>query len=353
MSKKKLVKQSVNNNINIDTSLSIPDDINDYKIDKKIGEGQFSKVYLAEHKLTSEKVAIKIIFKSNNLTKKTLSRIKSEIEILKKVKHNNISKLISVIETNERIYLIEEYIEGYDLLFFINLSENIEIKIKKICYYFRQIISSIEYIHLLGITHRDLKPENILINYKDEIKLIDFGLSKIYKNNNTNIKLLKTRCGSPLYCSPEMISGKKYYGNLSDIWSLGVILYFMIFSELPFYDTDLQRLYKKILQGKYDIPKDKNNNVIKDAIDLINKMLQKEPKNRIKIKEIKEHKFFKMENNVLYIGINIEEIIIPVDEDVVEEIQNKFGYDKEIIINTIFRNEKITTIILKMQSNKG
>ena len=355
MSSKNLVKQSNNNNNIIEKSLSLSDDINDYKMDKKIGEGQFSKVYLAEHKLTSEKVAIKIIFKNNNIIKETLSRIKTEIEILKRVKHNNICKLISVIETNERIYLIEEYIEGNDLLFFINQSDKIEAKIKKVCYYFRQIISSIEYIHSLGIAHRDLKPENILINSKDEIKLIDFGLSKRNKNNE-NIKLLKTRCGSPFYCSPEMVSGKKYYGNISDIWSLGVILYYMVFSELPFYDVDSERLYKKILQGKYDIPKDKNKNKnsVKDAIDLINKMLQKEPKNRIKINEIKEHKFFKMENNVLYIGINIDEIIIPVDEDVVEEINNKFGYDKEIIINSILRHEynKIKSLYLIMLDKK-
>ena len=353
MSSKNLVKQSNNNNNIIEKSLSLSDDINNYKMDKKIGEGQFSKVYLAEHKLTSEKVAIKIIFKNDNITKETLSRIKSEIEILKRVKHNNICKLISVIETNERIYLIEEYIEGNDVLFFINQSDKIEIKIKKVCYYFRQIISSIEYIHSSGIAHRDLKPENILINSKDEIKLIDFGLSKRNKNND-NIKFLKTRCGSPFYCSPEMISGKKYYGNISDIWSLGVILYFMVFSELPFYDSDSERLYKKILQGKYDISKDKNKNSVKDAIDLINKMLQKEPKKRIRIKDIKKHKFFKMESNVLYIGINIEEIIIPVDKDVVEEINNKYGYDKEIIINIILRNEynKIKSLYLIMLDKK-
>ena len=323
------------NNDNITTN---SDDINNYKIDKKIGEGRFSKVYLAYHKLTSEKVAIKIIFKNKNKSPDFLDRIKSEIEILKKVKHNNISKLFSVIETEERIYLIQELIDGHDLLYFINLKEKPEIKLKQICYYFRQIISAVNYLHnVLNISHRDLKPENILINEKNEIKLIDFGLGKIYKYKNKIIKL-KTHCGSPFYAAPEMIKGGKYYGNISDIWSLGVILYFMIFGELPFYDSDLTRLYKKILEGKYIIPKEKINLVGKDAVDLIKKMLEKEPDKRIKINKIMEHNWFKRENNDLFIGFNINEIVMPFDEDILEEINNKYGFNKEKIKISILKN---------------
>ena len=158
-----------------------------------------------------------------------------------------------------------------------------------------------EYMDTLGIAHRDLKPENILINEKYEIKLVDFGLGSIYKINNNN-KLLKTRCGSPFYCAPEMILGKKYCGNLSDIWSLGIILYYMIFNELPFYEVDLDRLYKKIIDGKYTIPKDKANIVGKDAIDLINKMLEKDPKKRIKINDIIKHNWFNNEKNIFFPG---------------------------------------------------
>ena len=270
---------SINNNDIKENDQSLLDDISNYIMDKKLGEGRFSKVYLATHKLTSEQVAIKIIFKKDDTSKGALSHIKSEIDILKRSKHNNIGKLFSVIETNERIYLVQEYIEGKDLSNFITQSGKIQSKIKKVCYFFRQIISAMEYMDTLGIAHRDLKPENILINEKYEIKLVDFGLGSIYKINNNN-KLLKTRCGSPFYCAPEMILGKKYCGNLSDIWSLGIILYYMTFNELPFYEVDVDRLYKKIIDGKYTIPKDKANIVGKDAIDLINKMLEKDPKKK-------------------------------------------------------------------------
>ena len=341
-----------------DNILLNSDDINNYKMDKKIGEGRFSKVYLAIHKLTLEKVAIKIIFKNHNKSIDFLDRIKSEIEILKKVKHNNICKLFSIIETEERIYLIQEFIEGQDLLYFIKLKEKPEIKLKQICNYFRQIISAINYLHnVLHISHRDLKPENILINENDEIKLIDFGLGKIYKHKNKIIKL-KTHCGSPFYASPEMIKGDKYYGNISDIWSLGVILYFMLFEELPFYDSDVVRLYRKILDGKYKIPKDKINLVGKDAVDLIKKILEKEPDKRIKINEIMEHKWFKKENNELFIGFNINEIVIPIDEDILDEINNKYRFDKEKIRYSILKNiydngRSIYLILLNKKINDG
>ena len=344
---------SINNNDIKENDQSLLDDISNYIMDKKLGEGRFSKVYLATHKLTSEQVAIKIIFKKDDTSKGALSHIKSEIDILKRAKHNNIGKLFSVIETNERIYLVQEYIEGKDLSNFITQSGKIQSKIKKVCYFFRQIISAMEYMDTLGIAHRDLKPENILINEKYEIKLVDFGLGSIYKINNNN-KLLKTRCGSPFYCAPEMILGKKYCGNLSDIWSLGIILYYMIFNELPFYEVDLDRLYKKIIDGKYTIPKDKANIVGKDAIDLINKMLEKDPKKRIKINDIIKHNWFNNEKNVLYIGLNIEEIIIPIDEEILSEIVNNYGYDINVILNCILKNEfnKITSIYLILLEKK-
>ena len=339
MSSKEGLETNFYNKNNDNGTIPISDDIINYKMDKKIGEGRFSKVYLAIHKLTSEKVAIKIIYKNNDSSKDLLQRIKSEMEILKKVKHNNICKLFSIIETEQRIYIIQEYIEGIDLLSFIKQAEKLGIKLKRIIYYFRQIVSAINYLHNVHkISHRDLKPENILIDNNHDIKLIDFGLSKIFKNKENKIIKLKTHCGSPFYASPEMIKGEKYYGNISDIWSLGVILYFMIFDELPFYESDLGRLYKKILEEKYTIPKDKIKLVGKDAIDLIKKMLEKDPKKRIKINEIMEHNFFKKENNVLCIGINLNEIVIPVDEDILDEIYDKFGYDKENIRISILKN---------------
>ena len=313
---------------------AIPDNINDYKFDNKLGEGRFGKVRLAIHKSTNLKVAIKIIDKNQMKLKEDRQRVDSEISILKQIKHYNISKLFSCIESEERIYLVEEYVNGNDLNVFIKQKEKPKIREQKVLTYFRQIISAIEYIHRLGIAHRDLKPENILINNKNDIKLIDFGLGKMF----TKGQLLKTQCGSPYYASPEMINGNKYNGVNSDIWSLGVILYLMLFEELPFMDADMKRLYKKIQAGKYEIPEDKIDEVSSDAIDLVKQILEVDPKKRIKISGIKSHPWFNQISNVLYEGINTKETILPIDEDIVEDINKNYGFEKMRIRNSIIRN---------------
>ena len=313
------INDNINNSIN---NQIMNDDIFNYKFnyEKKLGEGRFGKVRLAFHKLTNEKVAIKIIDKNQIKFKEQRQRIDTEISILKELNHHNISKLYSIIENDERIYLIQEYINGNDLNFFINKKEKPIVREQMICNYFRQIISAVEYLHKLGISHRDIKPENILINRKNEIKLIDFGLSKTFSKG----ELLKTPCGSPFYAAPEMVKGNKYKGINSDIWSLGIILYLMLFQELPFMDADVNRLYKKILQGKYEIPEDKINLVSKDAIDLIQKILEINPKKRIKINGIRNHIWFNKLSNELYEGININEIVLPIDEEIVEEINSLY-----------------------------
>ena len=112
---------------------------------------------------------------------------------------------------------------------------------------FYQLIDAVEYIHMMKICHWDLKPENLLLDNKNNLKIIDFGLSNLYDKEDK----LKTTCGSPCYASPEMIAGKKYHGLLIDIWSSGVILYAMLCGYLPFEDEDQRILFKKILRGEY------------------------------------------------------------------------------------------------------
>lgn len=90
----------------------------------------------------------------------------------------------------------------------------------------------------------------MLIDFDQGIKLVDFGLSNTYKNQ----ELLKTACGSPCYAAPEMIAGKKYTGSSVDIWSCGVVLFAILSGYLPFEDPNTSKLYKKILSADYELP---------------------------------------------------------------------------------------------------
>ena len=247
-----------------------------------LGEGTFGVVRLFQDKKTKEKFAIKILNKRKIISIKDQMRVKRELSFLKIIHHINVIKAKKILEDSKYIYIIMEYCENGELYDII--AENICLEEDQASYYYYQLINGLENIHRYGIVHRDLKPDNLLISKGNILKIIDFSLSCCY-NKNT---LLSTRCGSTCYASPELISGKKYDGFMTDIWSTGVILYFMLCGFLPFDDEDDIRIYKKILECKVKFP----DNFGDDAIDLIKKILVNKPEKRITIKEIKKHNFY-------------------------------------------------------------
>ena len=193
--------------------------VGNYLLAEQIGVGTFSKVTKGIHILTGEKVAIKILDKSQIKDEIDIKHITREMEILKSIFHKNICQLYETISTEHNFYLIMEYIDGGDLGDYI--SKNISLSEHIACRFFRQLISAIEYLNDMGISHRDLKPENILLDSSySNIKVIDFGLS----NYCANSEFLKSACGSPCFASPEMLSGNLYLGVTTDLWSTGIVL---------------------------------------------------------------------------------------------------------------------------------
>ena len=266
------------------TSESKNEILSNYKITKIIGKGTFSIVKLAIDKEKNEKIAIKILDKDKIKNKRDLKRIEREISMVKTIDHPNIAKVFDIKEDEDKIYIIMEYCEKGEL--FNVILEKHKLTEEESAYYYFQIINGLEYIHMNNIIHRDLKPENLLLTKDNILKIIDFGLS----NYNTNDNLLSTPCGSPCYASPEMVSGERYNGFTSDIWSTGIILYAMIYGYLPFenINNDNDLLFRKITECKVDYPR--NSCIF--ALDLIKKILIPDPNERITIEDIKKHKFY-------------------------------------------------------------
>ena len=327
----------------------------DFIIKEKLGEGTFGKVRLGINRQTEETVAIKILDKKKIIKEKDKIRIDKELKILKSLRHPNIVHLYSDIQTGSYIYIIMEYIKGIELLHYI--SSNKKLSEEEACFYFRQIISAIEYLHKLKIAHRDIKPENMIIENETKIiKLVDFGLSSYY---NTKSEMLSSACGSPSYAAPEMLYGKKYSASPVDIWSCGIVLYAMICGYLPFEDLDFDILYKKIKEGKFKIPL----HVSPNAKDLIKNLLITNPKKRYTIEQIKKHKWFKLclnnedyrNKKSLYEGLLLNKYIIPLDENIISIINNKYQIDKKEIIECLLKNEHndITTIYDLMLLNNS
>ena len=257
-----------------------------FEIIDKLGKGSFGNVYLVKPKfITNENnifYAMKVINKKNLIQKRQLIYAITEFKILKMVNSPFITKLHYAFQTEENLYLIIDYCPGGDLSYYINL-KNISIQSTKII--IAELILAVEYLHKNNIIYRDLKPENILIDEDNHIKLTDFGLSKtnMFLNNST-----KSFCGSPAYLSPEMIN-REGVSKSADIYGIGVVLHEILFKITPFYDNDVQKLFKNIKYNKLNIPNFYND---KDLYDLLKKLLNKDPENRITINEIKKHKFF-------------------------------------------------------------
>ena len=321
----------LNNKYNIEnyTPLNKEEIICEFIIKEKLGQGAFGSVKLGINKQTGEKVAIKILEKSKLKRNADKIRLGREISILKKLRHPNIVQLYSVIETAHQILLIMEYIKGQEL--YQHILMNKRMSEEEACFYFKQIISGIEYLQKLKISHRDIKTENILIEQNTKkIKIIDFGLSNTYGDKDD--ELLKSACGSPFYAPPEMLKGEAYRGYGVDIWSAGIVLYAMICGFLPFEGADNNILFKRIIDGHFSIP----THVSKQGRELLYQLLNKNPRKRITIEQIKKHPWIKYYSNglstdvepIFNIGLDLDKYVIPIDEDIINEMEEKYKLSK-------------------------
>lgn len=268
-------------------SADVQKSLEHYEVGRTLGEGTFGTVKLGIHRLTKEKVAIKILEKSRIKDEADARRVAREINILRKVRHRNVIQLFEVIVAEDKILLIMEYSDHGELFNFI-VKEG-RLREQQACRFLHDILDGLDYLHSLGVTHRDLKPENVLLQKAEgtyKAKVIDFGLS----NMTTPGSLLTTACGSPCYAAPEMIAGHPYNGNLVDIWSMGVVLYAMVCGCLPFEDQSTSRLYDKILGGKYELP----NHLSKGCRYLIRRILETEPRKRYTAAQIRADPWYNM-----------------------------------------------------------
>jgi len=332
----KLMDNKYSLNLKIKQNLNPEKKIGNYILGKKLGQGTFGIVVLGKHEITGESVAIKILDKEKIVRESDKTRLEREIRIMKIMYHNNIVHLYQVIENSKELFLIMEYISGKELFDYIINKRHLD-ELES-CKFYQQIISGIEYLGKTKVAHRDLKPENLLLDSKKNIKIVDFGLSNTYFQN----ELLSTACGSPCYAAPEMLSGEKYNGINIDIWSSGIVLYAMLCGYLPFEDNDNPKLYKKIIKGVFETPEFLSSN----AVDLLHRILNVDPKKRYTIAQIKEHPWFNQINPKINMseGLLIDNYIIPFDEEIINKMVNEYSYnEQQIKVNLLFNKHNHIT----------
>lgn len=256
-----------------------------YELGKMLGQGTFAKVHHARNIKTGTSVAIKIIDKEKVLKVGMIEQIKREISIMRLVRHPNVVQLYEVMASKSKIYFVMEYVKGGELFNKVakgKLKEDVARK------YFQQLISAVDFCHSRGVYHRDLKPENLLLDENGNLKVSDFGLSAFAESKRQD-GLLHTTCGTPAYVAPEVISRKGYDGSKADTWSCGVILYVILAGYLPFHDSNLMEMYRKIGNAEFKFP----NWFSPEVRRLLSKILDPNPKTRMPISKIMENSWFR------------------------------------------------------------
>lgn len=253
----------------------------DYEVVKSLGKGEFGQVFLMNEKQTGKPVAVKIIKKSD----KSNSRVKREAFIPKYLgcTHKNIICGITSFEEKQNVYVVYEYVQGVTTIDKYKPDLHSKHGKLQLLDIFQQLADGLAYMHSKGIAHRDIKDENILI--KGQVPFyIDFDIACSFTGALPEFKCPKVIAGTPHYIAPEIIQGAPEDYSKADVWSLGIVFYYLLARKTPFESFTMERTFKSILLD--DVPPFKSGLPRLDILILL--MLQKNPRKRPTAAEVKD-----------------------------------------------------------------
>lgn len=255
--------------------------VENYHVIELVGEGSFGKVYKGRRKFTGQTVAMKFIMKHGK-SDKDIHNLRQEIEILRKLKHENIIEMLDSFESPQEFCVVTEFAQG-ELFEILEDDKNLpEEQVQAIA---KQLVRALHYLHSNRIIHRDMKPQNILIGAGSIVKLCDFGFARAMSTNTVVLRSIK---GTPLYMAPELVR-EQPYNHTADLWSLGVILYELFVGQPPFYTNSVYALIRHIVKDPVKYPDNMSSNFKNFLKGLLNKV----PQNRLTWPALLEHPFVK------------------------------------------------------------
>ncbi|CAI0450110.1 unnamed protein product [Linum tenue] len=253
-----------------------------YELGRELGRGEFGITYLATETSTNDKYACKSISKKKLRTAIDIEDVRREVEIMKHLPHHpNIVSIKDTYEDDSAVHIVMELCEGGEL--FDRIVARGHYTERAAAAVMRTIVEVVLMCHKHGVMHRDLKPENFLFANKKEtsaLKAIDFGLSVFFKPGERFNEIV----GSPYYMAPEVL--KRNYGPEVDVWSAGVILYILLCGVPPFWAETEQGVAQAIIRSVIDFKRDPWPKVSDNAKDLVKKMLNPDPKQRLTAQQV-------------------------------------------------------------------
>ena len=311
-----------------------------YERGKFLGKGGFAKCYELKRVDNGRIYAAKIIDKQGLYNGRSKKKLINEIKIHKKLNNSNIVGFEKFFEDKDNVYILLELCSNQTLRELVKRRKRLnELEVQ--CYTL-QIIRALKYLHNHRIIHRDLKLGNLFLTSKLELKLGDFGLAAKLEYDGQR---RKTVCGTPNYVAPEILEKKNGHSYEVDIWSLGIVIYTMLFGVPPFDANDEKIIYKKIKMNSYKFPD--SIKVENSAKKLISSLLNLDPSKRPSLDSIIEHDFFKIYHSVPLI-LPISTLSCPLSQKYISEFlrsdsgnafESKLNYNYSYKENLEINNE--------------
>lgn len=254
--------------------------LEDFRFIRELGQGRFGKVVKARELKTNYTVALKILQKSQISKLNAEVQLRREIEIQSELDHPNILRLYGFFYDRSRIYLILEYAPGGELYKKLKANGG-TFGEPQAARYTHALASAVRYCHSKGVIHRDIKPENLLLDANDNLKIADFGWSVHAVRENRR----DTVCGTLDFLAPEMCEGERYDASI-DVWSIGVLLYEMLFGAPPFQEVSEYHTKERIKLVDLVFP---NRGVSDEAKHLISNLLRRDPAQRMPLSKVMSH----------------------------------------------------------------
>ncbi|KNC99781.1 AGC/PKA protein kinase [Spizellomyces punctatus DAOM BR117] len=261
-------------------------ELNDFVLQKGLGQGAFAKVYLVKRHMDGRLFALKSMRKDRVVHMRQVQHVQNERHLMEKIHNPFLVGLEATFQDSGHIYMIIEYMPGGDLFSQIRRYAYFEEPVAR--FYASEVAMALSYLHSENIIYRDLKPENVLLDADGHIKLGDFGFAKVVDGTT------RTFCGTPSYICPEILMHKEYTSAV-DWWSFGVLLFEMLSGCSPFQESTAPKTYERILQGRIQWPSHRSKYFSRSAEHLITSLLVFSPHKRLGCvdeSEIRDHPFF-------------------------------------------------------------